>query len=341
MPQNKVLDTSEIAVILQLNDVGLQQKEIANRLKRSRSLISRFLSDPDNYGKRQKQRKRRKIDERGLRALVREAEKGEMGTKAIVQSLNLGITRRHACRLLKKEGGLRFYKLKRKFALTSKHKMNRINFSKTNKDKISDIDRTIWTDYAKFTLQGLQRLRRGCWRKPGAPLRPAHTVITRGLSGRAGHMVWAGISLLGKTEIAFVKGKQTAADHIETLESHLLPFIDGVEELAPDIQCRLMQDGASIHTAGLTQRWLAKQTFDVLEWPARSPDLNPIENAWSQLARIVYDDGRKQYDSLGALKKAIQRAWFELDMGYIERLIKSMPKRFEKCIRAKGEKINY
>jgi len=341
MPKGSILDKSERRVILELSELGLEQKWIAGRLKRSASLISTFLKDPAKYGTRSYARKRVKIDDRGIRALVREAEKGEKGAKELAQSLELKISKRHVCRLLKEKGGLKFYALKRKFALTAKHKVNRVKFCKANKGKKADFDRTVWTDYCQFTKKGIRMLRQGCWRKPGQPLKAAHTFISHGPSGRAGHMVWAGIALFGKTEIAFVKGRQTAADHIKTLEEYLVPFIDGIEEIEPDIKCRLMQDNASIHTAGVTKKWLAEQTFDVLEWPAKSPDLNPIENAWSQLARIIYDNGRKQYDSLEALKEAILSAWEQLDMGYIERVINSVPKRLVKCIRAKGDKIDY
>lgn len=81
MPKGKVLTEAERALIFHLNDLGLPQKAIAERLKRSRCVISTYLSDPEKYGTRSYARKRRKIDDRGIRLLVREAEKGEKGSQ--------------------------------------------------------------------------------------------------------------------------------------------------------------------------------------------------------------------------------------------------------------------
>ncbi|KAG3095181.1 hypothetical protein PI125_g16317 [Phytophthora idaei] len=43
-----------------------------------------------------------------------------------------------------------------------------------------------------------------------------------------------------------------------------------------------------------------------MEWPAKSPDLNPIENMWGVLARAVYANGR-QFETRGSLISTIKR----------------------------------
>lgn len=38
---------------------------------------------------------------------------------------------------------------------------------------------------------------------------------------------------------------------------------------------------------------LFSEGVDAIEWPARSPDLNPVENLWSILSAAVYEQARK------------------------------------------------
>lgn len=75
-------------------------------------------------------------------------------------------------------------------------------------------------------------------------------------------------------------------------------------------------------------------------WPARSPDLNPIENCWGYLTRIIYADGR-QYSTVEELKTAIASAWANMPQEYIRTLIASMPNRVNKVIEQRGEHIGY
>ena len=63
--------------------------------------------------------------------------------------------------------------------------------------------------------------------------------------------------------------------------------------------------------------------IEILPWPARSPDLNPIENVWEWLSNEIYKEGNK-YNTVNDLKNAILRAWGKTNEDCLAKLISSM-----------------
>ena len=61
-----------------------------------------------------------------------------------------------------------------------------------------------------------------------------------------------------------------------------LPFI---QFHGPNVT--FMHDNARPHLAAITRQFLATNNVNVLDWPADSPDLIPIEQAWYELGRRV------------------------------------------------------
>lgn len=75
-------------------------------------------------------------------------------------------------------------------------------------------------------------------------------------------------------------------------------------------------------------------------WPAKSPDMNIIENIWSILAQKVYENGR-HFNNKVELKEAIVMAWQSISQGQIRSLYDSLPRRIIALHDAKGKHTKY
>ncbi len=82
--------------------------------------------------------------------------------------------------------------------------------------------------------------------------------------------------------LCFLKTNVTAPVYQDILEHFMLPSAD---QLFKDADLIFQQDLAPAHTAKSTKSWLNDHGVGVLDWPANSPDLNPIENVWGIVKR--------------------------------------------------------
>lgn len=62
-------------------------------------------------------------------------------------------------------------------------------------------------------------------------------------------------------------------------------------DLYPD-EMIFQQGNARSHALNVTSNWLERHWIETLDWPAYSPNLNPIENLLALLVQRVYANGR-------------------------------------------------
>jgi len=119
------------------------------------------------------------------------------------------------------------------------------------------------------------------WRRRGDRLDPPN-VIECDKYGGGSVMIWGGNSHQGKTELVTVQNSLNAARYCDEI---ILPIVvPYIQNSNADV---FQQDNARCHTAGHTQHVLAENNINTLEWPARSPELSPIEHMWDNLGRML------------------------------------------------------
>ncbi|GFT67282.1 DDE_3 domain-containing protein [Trichonephila clavipes] len=98
-----------------------------------------------------------------------------------------------------------------------------------------------------------------------------------------------------------------------------------------------MVDNARPHRARIVEEYLEDHGLERMEWPARSPDLNPIEHLWDYLGREVAALNPPPR-SLHELKQGLLCVWSSLPIPVSDNLINSMGNRCRQCIQAKEER---
>ncbi len=142
-------------------------------------------------------------------------------------------------------------------------------------------------------------------------------------------MIWAAMSSAGVGPLCFLKSTVNAAIYQEILEHFMLPSAD---KLYGDADFIFQQVLAPAHTAKGTKSWFNDHGVTVLDWPANSPDLNPIENLWGIVKTKMRDTRPNNADDL---KATVKETWASIPPQQCHKLITSMPRRIEAVIKVK------
>ncbi len=143
----------------------------------------------------------------------------------------------------------------------------------------------------------------------------------RSVQKPASLMVWGCINAYGMGSLHVLEGTMNAERYIKDLEQHMLPS-----------RWRLFQqDNAKPHTTAITIAWLHSRRVQVLNWPAYSPDLSPIENIWHTI-KLKMRQRRPQ--TLQQLETYIRQEWDQIPT---PKLITSMPRHLQTVLKRRGD----
>jgi hypothetical protein len=155
-------------------------------------------------------------------------------------------------------------------------------------------------------------------------------------------MFWSCITATGHDYgTTIIDGSIYSYVYVDILETSLLETLDYFDLHIKDV--RFQQDRAISHTSVNTKQWFNKHGFfvdTIVNWPARSPNLNPIEHVWYQLKRRpnAYPTRPTTKEEL---EQKIATEWYKFTEKDCLKYIDSMPARIKVIIKNKGGPTKY
>ena len=150
--------------------------------------------------------------------------------------------------------------------------------------------------------------------------------------------VWGCFTANGVGHIHHIKGIMDQKMYKQILIHHMRP---SMIKLGGKDKIVFQQDNDPKHTANSVKQYIANAGYLVLEnWPAQSPDINPIENLWQELKTRLFHPQPHSCNK-DELFEFLKREWEALPEIFLKNLVHSMPRRINAVIKAKGGHTKY
>lgn len=225
-----------------------------------------------------------------------------------------------------KEGGLQNRVPARKPALTDRHKEDRLQFAARYLNH--NFNKVIFMDEKVFCSADNGRM--SLWRPDNTRYLEQNVVPNR-QSGRITIGFWGWMCKDGPGELVEITGRMNAVDYKEILEESFLPT---AQIFYPNEHITFMQDNSSVHNARLVLGWIHdhRDVLTRIKMPAKSPDLNPIENLWG---KMVQEWDGNQCRTKDALRRHALNVWESFrGRNVCENLVGSMRRRLQAVLNA-------
>ncbi|EIE79399.1 hypothetical protein G6F55_010671 [Rhizopus delemar] len=249
--------------------------------------------------------------------------------------VSIGILRSYVDRL-----DFKSYRAAHKPRLTARHRKSRLRWAKEHLNWTEDQWRSVVSsDESRFCTKGSKRGKR-VLREEGERY-DERNIISTVKWGGGGATVWGCFWGGGFGPLEIIDTTSVDQEiYINILANRFRPWFTNVTAHQKR-DFIFQEDGASCHIGGCARWWKEAHQIKGFEyWLAESHDLNPIEHVWNALERRI-ETKRSSVKDLEQLKAALREEWERMDDEFADRLVRSMKRRYEAVIKAKGGATEY
>ena len=193
--------------------------------------------------------------------------------------------------------------------------------------------KVLFSDESKFNIFGSDG-RTMVWRKPNQEynIKNLNPTVKH---GGGSVMLWGCMAANGVGNLQFIESTMNRFKYLDILKENLKNSADKLELGADYV---FQHDNDPKHTANIVKEWLLHNVPKQLRPPPQSPDLNPIEHLWELLERRIR---KHQIKTKSDLKERLEEEWSKITIHDTSNLVKSMHRRLQDVIAAKGYPTKY
>lgn len=186
-----------------------------------------------------------------------------------------------------------------------------------------NLNKVIFSDETKFELN---RYKRRFFRFKGEQRRSVNN-----FNPNYSISYWGAISVKGKISLVEYSGRMNSLKYLEIMQNNLLPE---ASSLYPKENYIFQQDNAKYHTSKLCLKWFEEKKVNMLDHPAKSPDLNPIESIWGIMKHRVEQEAPRNKSELRSI---VNEVWRELNKETLKNTVYHIKKVAANVVSNNGE----
>ena len=214
--------------------------------------------------------------------------------------------------------------------LSKKHKECRLKLITRWMTENHPWEKTIFSDEKRFSLDGPDD-----WRTYA--MKNEEINRQQRQCGGGSIMIWLMTLPNGLLSYKVIAGKFNSDSYIDMMKMSVVPIM----KLNFGNDFWLQEDNASVHKSAKVKHFMLQSSIKILEWPAKSPDLNITEDIWKLISEQVYDG--PQFLNINQLKTKLKNVIDDINQHQREKvfdLYKSIRSRLCKVLIKRGALYN-